>query len=80
MALAVLGDLDLGIDDSRSVDWGLEGRGGGTDCLDPPWFPSPAMICWRIAKLSCSTITGGLETRPNRVVCPGVVGTLGAEL
>ena len=37
MALAVLGDLDLGIDDSRSVDCGLEvGRDGGTDCLDPP--------------------------------------------
>ena len=79
MALAVLGDLDLGIDDSRSVDWGLEGRSGGTDCL-APWFPSPAMICWRIAKLSCSTTTGGLETRPNRVVCPGVNRSLGVEV
>jgi hypothetical protein len=36
VALAVLGDLDLGIDDSLRVDWGLEvGRGGGTDCLTP---------------------------------------------
>jgi hypothetical protein len=47
VALAVLGDLDLGIDDSLRVDWGRFelGRGGGTGCLDPPWFPSPAMIC-----------------------------------